>query len=474
MTTVKRIAKNTGILFISSLFNYLFGFVYTIYSARYLGVSGFGILSFAIALGTILAVFTDLGLGSLTTREISRDTTLANKYLSNILSIKLILSLFAFGFVVLFIQVFSYDYTIEAIYSIYIVCISYLLNNFSSIFYSVFNSYEKMEYQSIGQILNSFLILIGVFIVVFYSLDILGFALIYLVSSIIVLILNVILFTRNFFLPKFKKDTSFWKAIMKEALPLSFYVVFSIVAFRIDTIILSLLKGDAAVGIYTAGYKLMEALLVVSAMYTTAIFPVLSKFYMTSKNNLKFSFKKSFKYLFMLGLPIAVGVTLLSGQIIEIFYSESYNSSILVLQIVIWTIPFIFVNSLFRTTFTSINKQKLLLNTTLIGMAVNIVLNLLIIPIYGYIGSAVITVLTEFIYFVICFYYFNKYHFKIEITKIIYKPIIASLGLALFIITTQFNLIIKIIIGTLIYFIILIATKYFSNEDLELFKKIFS
>lgn len=474
MTTVKRVAKNTGILFISSIFNYLFGFIYTIYSARYLGVEGFGVLSFAIALGTILAVFTDLGLGSLTTREISRDISLADKYLSNVLSIKLVLSLVAFGFIVLFIQFFSYNYNIEAIYSIYIVCLSYLFINFSSIFYSVFNSYEKMEYQSIGQILNSLLILIGVFIVIFYSLNIVGFALIYLISSIIVLILNVVLFTRKFFLPKLKKDTYFWKSLMKEALPLSFYVVFSIVAFRIDTIMLSILKGAIAVGIYTAGYTLMQALLVVPSMYTTAIFPVLSKFYMTSKDNLAFSFRKSFKYLFMLGLPISVGVTLLSSQIIEIFYSNTYNLSILVLQIVIWTIPFMFMNALFRTALTSINKQKVLLNTTLLGMAINIVLNLLIIPIYSYIGSAIITVITEFIYFLICFYYFNKYHFKIEITKIVYKPIIASLGLALFLIITQFNIILEIIIGTLVYFIILLITKYFSNEDLNLFKKIFS
>ena len=78
---IQRIAKNTIFLFIAQIVNYILTFFYTIYIARYLGAEGFGILSFAIAFAGIFSIFADLGLGTLTFREVSRYKSLENKYL---------------------------------------------------------------------------------------------------------------------------------------------------------------------------------------------------------------------------------------------------------------------------------------------------------------------------------------------------------------------------------------------------------
>ena len=84
MNTVQRIAKNTGVLLVSQIASYIIGFFFIMYTARYLGAEGFGILSFALAFTAIFAVFSDLGYNTLLIREVARDKSLTGKYLGNI------------------------------------------------------------------------------------------------------------------------------------------------------------------------------------------------------------------------------------------------------------------------------------------------------------------------------------------------------------------------------------------------------
>lgn len=81
MNTIQRIAKNTGVLLTSKVVSYIFQFFFVMYTARYLGAAGFGILSFALAFTGIFGVFSDFGLSTLTVREVARDKSLASKYL---------------------------------------------------------------------------------------------------------------------------------------------------------------------------------------------------------------------------------------------------------------------------------------------------------------------------------------------------------------------------------------------------------
>jgi O-antigen/teichoic acid export membrane protein len=154
MNGARNLAKNTAILFISQLLSYILGFFYIIYSARYLGAEGFGILSFAIAFTGIFGVFMDLGLSTFTIREVSKDKKLANKFLGNTILIRSILSFFIFLIIVIFVNIFSYPPTIKNV--IYIITLSTVLAVSADIFNSIFQSYEKMEFIAIGQILNNF------------------------------------------------------------------------------------------------------------------------------------------------------------------------------------------------------------------------------------------------------------------------------------------------------------------------------
>ena len=140
--------------------------------------------------------------------------------------------------------------------------------------------------------------------------------------------------------------------------------------------------------------------------------------------------KNPFKYLLILGLPIAVGTTLLASPIILLLYKSGFSQSIDALQILIWAIPLIFINYILGTAINSINKQRETVKTTFIAMILNIVLNVLLLPRYGLIAACYITVLTELTCFMLWYHIMNLNGYKFNILKLLYKPIIASLVMA--------------------------------------------
>ncbi|HTX60924.1 MAG TPA: flippase [Methanobacterium sp.] len=470
MSDARKIAKNTTVLYIAQIITYIFGFFITVYTIRYLSVDNYGILSTALALTGIYVVFSDLGLSTLTVREVARNKSLTKKYVGNTTIIKLFLSLFTFLLTVVTVYVVGYSET--TVYVIYILTAAYIFNAFSSIFYSIFQSHQKMEYQSVATILNSLVMLIGTFLAIHYGLNVIAFAFVYLIANAFNFIYVLITYAWKFYLPNVEVDLGFWKPTIKEALPLSITSIFAILLFRVDTVMLSIISGVEAVGFYNAAYRLMEALIFFPQVYTTAIFPVFSTLYISSKKPLKAAYLKSFKYLTILSLPIAVGTTLLAEPIILLLFKSSYIPSILALQIVVWVLPFVFINYIQGSLLTAMNRQMTVMKITAAALVLNIVMNLILIPKYSFLGAAFVTVISEVLSVSLSFYVLSKLVTKVKVHKIVFKPAIACLAMALFIIMVKTNLFLAIIISIIIYFVVLIALKGFTEEDYDLFRHI--
>lgn len=472
MNTLQRIVKNTGIFFVAQVFTYIIAFFYTIYTARYLGAEGFGILTFGLAFTLIFGVITDLGLSTLTVREVSRDKSLIAHYTGNIIVIKLFLSIVTLISIAVILKLNNYS-----LLTVQVVCILALwmvTNSFSQLFYSIFQAHEKMEYQSIASLINSAILFAGVFYGIFQGSGVLWFAFVYLLASVIVLIYCILLFNK-IYKNKLQKlsfgiNGPFWKSTILAALPLSIASIFSIIAFRVDSVLLSLIQGAAAVGLYNAAYKLIECLMFIPIVYTAAIFPVLSNFHISSKESLELLYKKSVKYSIILGLPIAVVTTAFAPEMISLLYGSSYNSAIIPLQILIWTIPLLFLNYIFVTLLISINKQNLTLKITFGTMIFNVVMNLILIPEYSYIAASFITVITELLGSIMCFYYLSKYVAPLKLKEVVLKPVLATLIVLMFIIITPVKYTLAII-ALILYLGLLFIFKVFSRDDYDLFRK---
>lgn len=474
MTVIQRISKNIGFFLIGQLISYILNFFFVMYTARYLGAEGFGILSFALALTGIFGIFTDLGLKKVTTREVARDKSSTKKYLGNIAMIKIILVTVTFALIVLFINLL--DYPEKTIRVVYIFALSIIFNAFSQLFYAVFQAHEKMEYESLGHILNSILLLAGALFAISNGLTVLAFAYLYLFISIVIFGYSFFISIWRFSKPKIEIDLGFWITAIKEGVPFGLIGVSEIIYHWIDTVMLSMMKGDTVVGWYNAAYRLFLITLFIPNAVNMAVFPVMSRSYISSEDSLKLIHQKYFKYMSMIGIFIGVGTTLFADKIILLIFGNEYRPSIIALQILIWSSVLIFVNGAFVRLFECINKQIIITKIAGAAAVLNVLLNLLLIPKYSYIGASVATVLSELLITLSVIVAASQTKYKIQNSVIVTQLIRLSfsglmMGIFIFLFNVL-NLLFLIVFSTLIYLGVMYFIKGFDKEDISLIRRL--
>lgn len=471
MSAARRVAKNTTVLILSNVISYVITFITTVYIARYLGVEGWGIISIALSITGIFGVLTDLGLSSLTVREVARNKSLADKYFANTIIIKIFLGFVTFGVIALVSHLAGYSLEVKTV--IYIITASVILGAFTNVFYSIFQAYEKMEYQSLATIISNVIMLILTLAVIHLGLSVVGYATVYVIVGIAGFIYIFLIYINNYSLPKFGIDVHFWKEVLKESLPFAISGVFVTIYFWIDSFMLSVMVGNDAVGIYNAAYRLIFVLLFIPSLFVTALFPVMSRHFESAKELLTLEYKKSFKYLFIVAIFIFVYGLVFANEIILIIFGQKFYLAITALQILIWVIPIIFLTSLFGNIMNAVNKQRLVTIVAAANALFNVVLNLILIPKYSFMGASFATVLTELLGFILMFYYISKYHFRVSIKNSIILPIVNGvvlLGLIYYF--KMFNWIIAGFIGVLFYVALLYVLKIIDKDDIKLFKEI--
>ncbi len=235
-----------------------------------------------------------------------------------------------------------------------------------------------------------------------------------------------------------------------------------------------MMVGNEAVGIYNAAYRLIYVFLFIPNLFITALFPVMSRHFESAKELLKLEYQKSFKYLFVVAIFILIYGFVFADEIILLIYGEKFVLSIIALQTLIWAIPIIFLNALFTNMMNAMNKQRLV--TVVVGSNAlfNVVLTLILIPNFSFVGASIATVLTEGLGFSLLFYYISRHYFKVSLNYYILKPILSGivLGIFVYIIKTQLNWILAGIIGLFIYLIVIYVMKIINNEDINLLKEI--
>jgi O-antigen/teichoic acid export membrane protein len=232
------------------------------------------------------------------------------------------------------------------------------------------------------------------------------------------------------------------------------------------------MAGDAQVGIYSAAYRLSDPLNLISNALVVSLFPIMSTTFIKSEEKFTKIYKLSMKYILIIMLPIAVGVTLMADKIIYLIYGSDFKNSASALQIVIWSILFTSMNVVVSHLLISSNLQRLVTLSMTSSAILNVLLNFVMIPVLGYIGAAIATVITKSIMFLVNFYFASRNVRTIPFYRILAKPLLGAFIMGIFIHSFSYlNLWVVIFLSCVIYFISLIIIKTFSEEDLDIAKK---
>jgi O-antigen/teichoic acid export membrane protein len=472
----KSITRNISIIFFGNLVSSLLGLIYFAYAARYFGAKDFGILSFAIAITSLLAILIDFGTNLLIIREVARDKSKISKMIGNSFIIKIAFGLLAFGILTAYLRILSYNENIVIIS--YIMLISILICSIKGVFDSLYQALEKPVYLSIGNIANILLLLSGLYIAMLYRLNIIQFSYIYLFINLILLIYFAFSI-RKYTKISYDFDPTYLKYMLKESWPFAITYAFVSIYVWTDSIMLSIFKGEIEVGYYNVAYRLVLALLIIPVGFNIAVYPILSRNYLVknSRNLMNSIISKYFIIMLLLVFPIAIGTSLLADRIIFLIFGAEYFPSVIILQILIWSLVFTFMNAPFVKLFESINMQVLVMKITGISALINVVLNYFLIPKYSVIGASIATLITEAIVSIALMYiglklgYFNVNNMiKSKIIKIIVGCL--TMGFIL-VYLKSLNLIALILLCIFVYVALLYLLNFFERDDILLFKSIF-
>lgn len=465
MNQIKSIFKNTSWLSISQIITSICAFLWTIIIARYLGVSDYGIVSFAISFTSLIGIIMDLGISTYITREIAKHKKLVNKYFNNIFLFKLILAALLFFISGLLLYLLGYPQltiVVTLIFTIELIFMSML-----SFLNGVFQAFEQVKYQAIGGILNSSFLLIGILITIGFDLGIIAIALAYTIAYSIFFLYMLTSYIRKFSFPKFELDKRFIKEVLIGSIPFGLTNFFYTIYFSIDIVMLSYLTGDYATGLYKSAYNIINVFTTFFVVYQGVIFPVMSKFFAESKDLLKSSYELSVKYLLLIIIPISVGVFFYARPLVDLIYSNQYSLATTPVQILIWTVSFLFINGAASILLNAIDKEKTVTKVYIIAALFNVALNFILIPHMSYDGAAITTVASEILIMALMMREISRTEYSPDwsLLKNVVKVVICGIILAIVLYVINVSLWLAIPIGLVVYLASLYLTGTIDDTD---------
>jgi len=206
-----------------------------------------------------------------------------------------------------------------------------------------------------------------------------------------------VLFMVNKYVPlRLQFDFAYWKKFLKESLPLGVSVFVIFIYFKIDTILLSILKTNTEVGIYNAAYKVIENISYVPAMIVGLIFPMFSRHIFSDKKQFAHLADETLKVFMILVVPLVIGTMFLSEGVIHLIGGAAFFQAANTLRILIFALAFIFFGGLFNNIMIASNHQRKMLWAFVACAVFNVVANRIFIPLFSYTAAAIISTLTEF------------------------------------------------------------------------------
>lgn len=472
MSAVRRVTKNTVLLNFARVVSTLGKFFLFIYIARELGQETLGQFSFAIIFTSFFGIIIALGMDDLLVREVARDNTSSRKYLGNIFVMRLVLSILAFSIIVLAINLMGYPPSTRV--AVYIFGGYVIFSSFNYLLRANFRAFEKMEWDALIETMEAVLTTGVGLILVFTGFGLIPLSLVFLSSSVLNVTIGLLINRCGFAGLKPEIDFKFWKDILLKSIPFAIFGLF-ILYPQVDTILLSNLKGDIAVGKYTAAFYIVTAFSPVVMNFMIALVPLISRYFISARDMLKFVYEKSVKYLLIIAFPISAGATILGDRIIRLLYGAGYEDSVLALKIIAWNCVLLAISRPMFYILGAINRQGTCAIITLTALALSICLNLYLIPHISYLGSAIITLINGILVILASWYATGRFGFPLNINKVFWKPLAASaiMGVIIYSINILLDpgLAVLIFLGIITYVAAIIGLRGFAGDDWNLLKQ---
>lgn len=461
--TARRVLTNSAVPMAAQMGNRVVDLIFAAFMLRELGVAGNGRYAVAVIVWLYVKTISDFGLGILTTREVAHDPSRASNLLGGTTLLRLAVLLLLMPFVATYAVggVAWLGLSRQSAIAIGLLSLSIVPGSYAEAVNSVFNGHERMELPAFLNVFTN-LARFGFGIAALLAgLGVIGLATVAaLVSTLSALAFHVSLHHLRV-RPTWRLSLAQSREILALSWPLLLNALLVNLFFRADVIIIQATQGDRALGTYDAAYKFINMLLLIPSYFTLAVFPLLTRQAAAGAERLVGSFALAAKLLLIVALPIMLSTIPLAPALIRALGGDAFlPGSAQALRVLIWFLPLSYVNGITQYVLIARNRQRSISVAFAFAVMFNLGANLALVPTYGYLAAAAVTVATEIVLFVPLSSAFSRYIGPFNWLTFAARPVFAAalMGSALYL-CAPLGVVPALAIGTAAYAAGLVVTR---------------
>ncbi|WP_322814515.1 flippase [Chloroflexus sp.] len=471
------ILRNSVAGMIAQLAIKVLSFCFSIFIVRQLGASDFGQYAAVIGFGSIFLFIADLGLAPYTVREIARLRSepghldkIRDLY-ADVLGLRLILAMIA-GMLVVSAAI--------ATGRPLLMIGAIALNGLTLLIYAVHGSseavlagHERLDLTAGMQVVNQLIFVTLGGLALWLGLGYYGLIFATMIGVAVMTALVVRALWRLGVTPgRWRHER--WLRLLRAAFPFGVIGLTLGLSYRFDTVVLNVSFGDSETGYYNAAYNLIFALVTLSNVLNTALYPSLARQAKTDPTNLPRIYERILSYLCIVALPITAGGFILARPITLFLFGEGYAATAPLLAVLIWTLPLMFLTEFLGYVVVIADREALVARSIMISSGINVIANLIFTSRYGAPAAAIITVVTEAV-LAVQYVWLLRDQLRLMRWQVVYRAAIAVAFMAgVVYLAREWPVLLVIGGGGLIYGALLVGLRVIGTEETTFVRNLFA
>lgn len=425
MSGSTQVFKNVAWISIGQLISKAFRAAFVVLAARIIGVEEYGVATYVLAHIGFFAVFADCGIVALVTRECARGTRIEQeRYVRTGLLLKLILTSLVTLFLIaaMTLSTSEIDISIGVLALSLIIFTSDSIKDFSA---GVMIGREKTKTEALINLSTSLLLVVVGIPLMYAQRDAMRLLAVYATGSFLGILLEAIVIYRSRLVTFSKVLISDMKQMLRTSFIFGLQNGFMMLVFSFDALMIGWLMNEHALGIYGASQKLPLLLNMVPGYISQGFLPELTRSAHKDVGHFSRILTKGTTLIALIGVPLIVGGEIIAGTLIPALFGGEYREAIPVFRVLLGMNFFSFFSGILTIALYAHDKQKMVVNSTAIGALLSVVGNIILIPMWGIMGSAVASVLAQAAMFAILLYNIRSLPaVTVKLEKVILKLIL--------------------------------------------------
>lgn len=392
MNLAQRVAVNTSAQIAGQFLGILVSLVSLRVTTGYLGVDDFGELAIILAVGGLLVTVSNLGVTTTLARELAKTPEDADRLAGSLLRFR-VLSLLGLLLATLAV-VPALPYSTQTKLGLALYLVSVLGQSLATFPKAFFQVHLKLHLQATVDLTSKVLSLAAVSVVAVFDLGF--YVLVGAISAVGLAGFGLaFMFLRRFWRPTLRWESGLGSRLVRDTLAVGLVSTIGLLHFRADAILLSLLAPARDVGIYTIAYGFVDYAFILPGFFVAAVFPILTRRVHEGPGRADETINRTFQVLAVGSAAVGLSVLTLARPIVHLIAGPDFDEAVEPARILAFSFPLIFCAPVFYNLCIAVNRQRLLIGVGLASLALNLALNLVLIPRYTYNGAAIATVISE-------------------------------------------------------------------------------